>query len=181
MYILCILTRVWHNSGKTDKQYCIRMANTLHLELPHSPTIVLYQSDLTAHGMWPNSQTIWVGWHEWIRYKSFQGSAIKVELAVAMFGFKSNTSTFVYTCIQCIQHNVIHAAMLYGQEDTSCSWCKSRVRVVWYTCLLYRVGHACSVQFTEVALSRLKGADTTGIHARESSCTAEWLSCEMLA
>lgn len=41
------------------------------------------------------------------------------------------------------------------------------------TSLLYRVSHACSVQFTKVAVLRLKGANTTGIHARESSHTVE--------
>ena len=41
------------------------------------------------------------------------------------------------------------------------------------TSLLYRVSHACSVQFTKVAVLRLKGAITTGIHARGFSHTAE--------
>ena len=177
VYILCILTRVWHNSAKTHLQVKLHRQTRTHaryiMRVSHIPHIVLCWSNLAVHGMWPNSRTIWpvsVCQQAWVQCYIL-GSPIKTYCDVWIQVQYNNY--YVYTMYPTLCDTCF--IVVWQVRTLGCSWCKSHVCVVWYTFLLCCVSHACSVHSAEVAVSRHKGTDTIGLHVKESSHTAKWV------
>ena len=146
MYILCILTRVWHNSTKTCLQVKLHQIGKdahMHaryiLRVSHIPHIVLCWFNLAVHGMWPNSRTIWpvsVCQQAWVQCYIL-GSPIKTYCDVWIQVQYNNY--YVYTMYPTLCDTCF--IVVWHVRTLGYSWCKSHVHlpycVVWVALVVY--------------------------------------------